>query len=70
MSGALAHGFACETKFVVQDSESGLFLMPLDGDVGYTRWLHEAGRFDELSDAVDTGQFVLSGNFHVTEIVS
>lgn len=56
------------TKYVVQDAESGLFLMPLDGDVGYTRWLHEAGRFEELAEAVDTGEFVLGGRFFVTEV--
>lgn len=58
------------SAFIVQDAESGLFLMPLDGDVGYTQWAHEAGRFDELVDAVDTGHFVLTGSFHVTEVVS
>lgn len=70
MASAIAHGFACETKYVVQDAESGLFLMPLDGDVGYTRWLHEAGRFDELAEAMDTGLFNLAGKFHVTEVVA
>ena len=54
--------------YVVQDDESGLFLMPLDGDVGYTQWLHEAGRFEELAEAVDTGEFVLSGKFQITGV--
>ena len=58
------------SAFIVQDAESGLFLMPLDGDVGYTKWAHEAGRFDELGEAVDTAAFVLSGSFHVTEVVA
>lgn len=57
------------SAFIVQDAESGLFLTPLDGDVGYTQWAHEAGRFDELADAVDTAHFVLTGRFHVTEVV-
>jgi hypothetical protein len=57
------------SAFIVQDAESGLFLMPLEGDVGYTQWAHEAGRFDELAEAVDTAQFVLTGQFHVTEVV-
>lgn len=56
-------------NFVVQDAESGLFLMPQDGDVGYTKWLHQAGRFDDLASAVDTAEFVLSGRFFLTEVV-
>ena len=54
--------------YVVQDAESGLFLMPLEGDVGYTKWLHEAGRFHELAEATDTAQFILGGAFYVTEV--
>jgi len=61
---------ASASAFIVQDAESGLFLTPVEGDVGYTKWAHEAGRFDELAEAVDTAQFVLSGEFHVTEVVS
>jgi len=61
----------CRTSaFIVQDAESGLFLMPLNGDVGYTQWLHEAGRFDELAEAMDTAHFVLGGQFYVTEVVA
>lgn len=58
------------SAFIVQDAESGLFLTPVEGDVGYTKWAHEAGRFDELADAVETGKFVLDGEFHITEVVS
>lgn len=58
------------SAFIVQDAESGLFLTPSEGDVGYTQWAHEAGRFDELAEAVDTAQFVLSGSFHITEVIS
>lgn len=58
------------SAFIVQDAESGLFLMPFEGDVGYTKWAHEAGRFDELGDAVDTGKFILDGQFFVTEVVA
>jgi hypothetical protein len=61
---------AAASAFIVQDAESGLFLTPVEGDVGYTQWAHEAGRFEELSEAVDTAQFVLSGKFHITEVVS
>jgi hypothetical protein len=59
---------AADVAFVVQDAESGLFLMPCEGDVGYTQWLHEAGRFDELGDAVDTAVFILNGRYFVTEV--
>ena len=47
--------------FIVQDRESALFLCPFMGDVGYTAWLHEAGRFDDEESAIDTA------NFHCTE---
>lgn len=60
---------ARSSAFIVQDAESGLFLTPMQGDVGYTQWAHEAGRFDELAEAVDTAEFVLGGQFHVTEVV-
>ncbi|HJW54705.1 MAG TPA: hypothetical protein VJ577_05475 [Burkholderiaceae bacterium] len=52
----------------MQDAESALFLVPLNGDVGYTPWAHEAGRFDELAEAMDTAQFILSGQFFITEV--
>jgi hypothetical protein len=59
-----------ELKYIVQDKESALFLMPQNGDVGFTSWAHEAGRFDELSEAVDTaGQHCFEG-FHVTLVLS
>lgn len=38
-----------EVKFIVQDKESALFLMPCEGDVGFTPWAHEAGRFEGLT---------------------
>jgi hypothetical protein len=56
-------------KFIVQDRESGLFLTPVDGDVGYTKWAHEAGRFDEAIEAVDTANLVCSSGYFVTEVV-
>lgn len=55
--------------FIVQESESALFLSSSQGDVSYTQWLHEAGRFEDSAEAFDTGNFVLSGPFHVTEVV-
>lgn len=43
-----------EARFIVQDEESALFLMPEEGDVGFTPWAHEAGRFDGYAEATDT----------------
>jgi hypothetical protein len=43
-----------EAKFIVQDKETALFLMPVEGDVGYTPWANEAGRFDGYAEAIDT----------------
>lgn len=54
--------------FVVQESESALFLTSCQGDVSYTQWLHEAGRFEDSGEAFDTGNFILSCPFHVTEV--
>jgi hypothetical protein len=55
--------------FIVQESDTALFLKPHEGDVGYTQWAHEAGRFDEAAEAYDTADFVLSTSFYVTEVV-
>ena len=55
--------------FIVQEAETALFLTPHQGDVGYTQFAHEAGRFDEMDEAVDTANFVLSTPFFVTEVV-
>jgi S-adenosylmethionine hydrolase len=40
--------------FIVQDRESGYFLYPDDGAVGYTKWLKEAGVFDDAEEAITT----------------
>lgn len=58
-----------EMKFVVQDKESALFLMPVEGDVGFTPWLHEAGRFDSYAEAVDTAALNCHEGYFVTEVV-
>lgn len=52
----------------MQDVESKLFLMPEDGDVGFTSWAHEAGRFDELAEAIDTAKMNCFAGFHVTTV--
>jgi hypothetical protein len=40
--------------FIVQDKESALFLCPHFGDVSYTQWFDEAGRFDDEESAIET----------------
>lgn len=40
--------------FVVQEVESGQFLCPYSGDVGFTHRLKEAGTFDTREDAYET----------------
>lgn len=58
-----------EVKFIVQDEESALFLMPVEGDVGFTPWVHEAGRFDALADAVDTAAANCHEGYFVTQVL-
>ncbi|MEN2424907.1 MULTISPECIES: hypothetical protein [Chromobacteriaceae] len=53
--------------WVVQDTDTGLFLYPsADGDVGYTKFLSDAGRFDSAESAIETAVFHLGGQFHVS----
>lgn len=40
--------------WIVQDKESGLFLKPQNGDVGYTQFITEAGHFDCADAAKET----------------
>lgn len=40
--------------WIVQDRESCLFLMPLNGDVGYTQFINEAGHFHCQEAAIET----------------
>lgn len=58
-----------EIKFAVQDKESALFLMPVEGDVGFTPWLHEAGLFDAYSEAFDTAVANCHEGFFVAQVV-
>lgn len=58
-----------EVKFIVQDKESALFLMPIEGDVGFTPWAHEAGRFDALADAIDTAAINCHEGYFVTQVL-
>lgn len=57
-------------KYIVQDAETGLFLMPNEGDVGFTPWAHEAGRFDQYGEAHDTAAFNCHQGFFVTGVVA
>ncbi len=58
-----------EVKFIVQDRESALFLMPCCGDVGFTPWAHEAGRFDGFAEATDTAALNCHEGYFVTEVL-
>jgi hypothetical protein len=55
-------------RYIVQDRESKLFLMPSEGDVGYTPWMVEAGRFDEMDAAIDTAHLHCSEGFDVVKV--
>lgn len=50
---------------VVQDTDSGLFMFPHEGDVGYTKLIKDAGTFDDIESAIDTAMFHLGHNFIV-----
>jgi len=54
--------------WIVQDTDTGLFLCPHDGDVGFCKLLRDAGRFDDGVSAVDTAHFVLGRQFHVSAL--
>ncbi|MGB7482030.1 MAG: hypothetical protein WA924_17025 [Burkholderiaceae bacterium] len=58
-----------EIKFIVQDRESGLFLMPQNGDVGFTSWAHEAGRFDQVDEAEETALLNCHAGFYLTRVI-
>jgi hypothetical protein len=58
-----------EAKFIVQDKESALFLMPVEGDVGFTPWAHEAGRFDVHAEASDTAVLNCHEGFFIVAVL-
>ncbi len=58
-----------EIRFIVQDAESGCFLMPQNGDVGFTSWAHEAGRFVALDEAEETAAMHCNEGFFVTRVI-
>lgn len=58
-----------EIRFIVQDKESALFLTPtVDGDVGFTQWAHEAGRFESLDEAEETAALHCDEGFYVSRV--
>lgn len=58
-----------EVRYIVQDKESALFLMPVEGDVGFTLWAHEAGRFDAFADAIDTAAINCHEGYFVMQVL-
>ena len=58
-----------EIKYIVQDKESALFLMPVEGDVGFTPWAHEAGRFDGYGEAIDTASLNCHEGYFLTKVL-
>jgi hypothetical protein len=51
--------------YVIQDADSGEFLYPSpDGDVGFTKFLRDAGRQEDPEEAIETAQINL-GNAYV-----
>jgi len=55
--------------FVVQEVESGLFLCPFSGDVGFTHRLRDAGTFDTREDAFETAADHCDEAFDVVPVV-
>lgn len=53
--------------FVVQDTDSGQFMCPYEGDVSYTKFLRDAGRFHDPESAYETAQFHLGPNYIVSQ---
>jgi len=51
--------------FIVQDRESALFLCPHFGDVSYTPWLGNAGRFYDYESAVETAHVHCTEGFSI-----
>lgn len=58
-----------EVRFIVQDEESAMFLMPVEGDVGFTPWAHEAGRFEGFVEATETAALNCHEGYFVTHVL-
>jgi len=55
--------------FVVQEVNSGLFLYPCGGDVGFTHRLREAGTFASREEALETAVDHCDEVFDVVAVV-
>lgn len=55
--------------FVVQEVNSGFFLCPAGGDVGFTRRLREAGTFESREEAMETAVDHCDEAFDVVPVV-
>jgi hypothetical protein len=58
------------TVYIVQDHESGQFLYPHDGSVGFTPLVRDAGYFYDQEEAVLTAVDHVDGSFTVLEILT
>lgn len=56
--------------FIVQDEESGYFLTPAGGDVGFTSQIRKAGLFDGLAEACDTAELNCHEGYFVVQILT
>ncbi|WP_375591618.1 hypothetical protein [Chitiniphilus eburneus] len=52
-----------QPAYLVQDTESGLFLCPRDGDVGYCKLVTQAGPFDSYDEAFETAVYNIGARF-------
>lgn len=53
--------------YVIQDMDSGEFLYPSpDGDVGFTKYLRDAGRLEDPEEALETAQINLGNAYVIT----
>ncbi len=53
--------------YVIQDADSGEFLYPSpDGDVGFTKFLRDAGRQYDAEEALETAEMNLGNAYVIT----
>ncbi len=60
---------AASVVFVVQEVESGQFLCPYSGDVGFTHRLKEAGTFETREEAYETAADHCDEAFDVVPVI-
>lgn len=55
-------------RYIVQDLDSGEFLCPdIDGGIANTAFIKQAGKYDDLQDAIDAGVEEIGGQFALFE---